>query len=195
MLKLGFLRVSADKQLYEKVSPSPKEYKYFHIHFVLCFCSCIFLLSSCIKQRLLGLEDTCLHGNAAAMSSTSTSASAACSGGDAAAVLASERYASLILAQMNKMRLRSDFCDVGLEVGGQVFKVHRLVLAASSPYFSALFSGGMREADKDQVQIIGVDTGIFEILLDFIYTGMYLFSFFFFLSFCFLMHPRFGLVL
>ncbi|XP_047223339.1 actin-binding protein IPP isoform X3 [Girardinichthys multiradiatus] len=115
------------------------------------------------------------------MSSISVSTSAACIGGDTAAVLASrsceqallasERYASLILAQMNKMRLRSDFCDVGLKVGGQVFKVHRLVLAASSPYFSALFSGGMREADKDEVQIIGVATEIFEILLDFIYTG------------------------
>ncbi|XP_017275636.1 actin-binding protein IPP isoform X2 [Kryptolebias marmoratus] len=116
------------------------------------------------------------------MSSTSTSTSVACGGGAAAAaaqpirgcepaLLSSERYASLILAQMNKMRLRSDFCDVGLKVGARVFRVHRLVLAASSPYFSALFSGGMREAEKDEVQIIGVDTDVFEILLDFIYTG------------------------
>uniref|UniRef100_A0A3Q2VN84 Intracisternal A particle-promoted polypeptide n=1 Tax=Haplochromis burtoni TaxID=8153 RepID=A0A3Q2VN84_HAPBU len=73
---------------------------------------------------------------------------------------------------MNKMRLRSDFCDVGLKVGGRVFKVHRLVLAASSPYFSALFAGGMREADKEEVQILGVDTDVFEILLEFIYTGV-----------------------
>uniref|UniRef100_A0A1A7Y765 Intracisternal A particle-promoted polypeptide n=1 Tax=Iconisemion striatum TaxID=60296 RepID=A0A1A7Y765_9TELE len=110
------------------------------------------------------------------MSSISVSTSTAAGGGDATrgselACLSSERYASLILSQMNKMRLRSDFCDVGLKVGSQVFKVHRLVLAACSPYFSALFSGGMREADKDVVQIIGVDTEVFEILLDFIYTG------------------------
>lgn len=89
------------------------------------------------------------------------------------AVLASDRYARLILAQMNKMRLRFDFCDVGLKVGGRVFKVHRLVLAASSPYFSALFAGGMREADKEEVQILGVDTDVFEILLEFIYTGLH----------------------
>lgn len=139
----------------------------------MCFPPC----SCCITQRLLGQEDTCLHGNAAASAAMSSSVSvltsAACSqDAAAAAVLASERYASLILAQMNKMRLRCDFCDVGLRVGGRVFRVHRLVLAASSPYFSALFSGGMREAEKDEVQIIGVDTGIFEILLDFIYTGI-----------------------
>ncbi|XP_056149422.1 actin-binding protein IPP [Lampris incognitus] len=87
------------------------------------------------------------------------------------AVLASDRYARLILAQMNKMRLRTDFCDVGLRVGGHVFRVHRLVLAASSPYFSALFSLGMREADKEEVQILGVEAEVFEVLLDFIYTG------------------------
>lgn len=102
-------------------------------------------------------------------------------GGDAAvvttpqvseqAVLASDRYARLILDQMNKMRLRTDFCDVGLNVGGQVFRVHRLVLAASSPYFSALFSGGMKESEKEEVQILGVETKVFEVLLDFIYTG------------------------
>nr|XP_020474026.1 actin-binding protein IPP isoform X3 [Monopterus albus] len=114
------------------------------------------------------------------MCSISVSASPCC-GGDAAAMathgseqalLASEHYARLILSQMNKMRLRADFCDVGLKVGSRVFRVHRLVLAASSPYFSALFSGGMREADKEEVQILGVETEVFQILLDFIYTGV-----------------------
>ncbi|XP_072297257.1 actin-binding protein IPP-like [Eucyclogobius newberryi] len=100
--------------------------------------------------------------------STSVSVS---SGGDAA-VLASNRYATHILEQMNKMRLRNDFCDVGLNVGGHVFRVHRLLLAASSPYFSALFSGGMRESEKEEIQILGVEKVVFEVLLDFIYTGL-----------------------
>ncbi|KAM8839153.1 actin-binding protein IPP isoform 1-T4 [Synchiropus picturatus] len=117
------------------------------------------------------------------MASTSRSSYAAGGGGvDGPAAMAtgaseqaqltSIRYARLILDQMNKMRLRTDFCDVGLRVGGQVFRGHRLVLAASSPYFSALFSGGMKEAEQDEVQIHGVETHIFEILLDFIYTGL-----------------------
>lgn len=111
----------------------------------------------------------------------SASLSAPAGGGDAPtamaphpseqALLASDRHARLILAQMNKMRLRTDFCDVVLLVGGRVFKVHRLVLAASSPYFSALFAGGMSEVDKDEVQILGVEAEVFEVLLDFIYTG------------------------
>lgn len=116
------------------------------------------------------------------MSSTCMSVSSWCGGGggDGAmatqaseqALLASDRYARLILAQINKMRLRADFCDVKLKVGTRVFRVHRLVLAASSPYFSALFSGGMSEADKEEVQILGVETEVFEVLLDFIYTGL-----------------------
>lgn len=76
----------------------------------------------------------------------------------------SDRYARLILAQMNKMRLR-------LRLGGRVFSVHKLFLAASSPYFSALFSGWMSEADEE-VQTLGVKAQVFEVLLEFIYTGM-----------------------
>ncbi|XP_074859282.1 actin-binding protein IPP isoform X2 [Carettochelys insculpta] len=59
-----------------------------------------------------------------------------------------------------------------LQVGEETFKVHRVVLAASSPYFAALFLGGMKESSKDVVHILGVDAGIFQLLLDFIYTGV-----------------------
>ncbi|XP_066864821.1 actin-binding protein IPP isoform X7 [Kogia breviceps] len=84
----------------------------------------------------------------------------------------SDKHAQLILAQMNKMRNGQHFCDVQLQVGKETFKVHRLVLAASSPYFAALFTGGMKESSKDVVQILGIEAGIFQILLDFIYTGI-----------------------
>uniref|UniRef100_A0A8C5VE36 Intracisternal A particle-promoted polypeptide n=1 Tax=Microcebus murinus TaxID=30608 RepID=A0A8C5VE36_MICMU len=84
----------------------------------------------------------------------------------------SDKHAQLILAQINKMRNGQHFCDVQLQVGKETFKVHRLVLAASSPYFAALFTGGMKESSKDVVQILGIEPGIFQILLDFIYTGI-----------------------
>lgn len=84
----------------------------------------------------------------------------------------SDKHAQLILAQVNKMRNGEHFCDVQLQVGKETFKVHRLVLAASSPYFAALFTGAMKESSKDVVQILGIEAGIFQILLDFIYTGI-----------------------
>ncbi|XP_070465871.1 actin-binding protein IPP isoform X2 [Equus przewalskii] len=84
----------------------------------------------------------------------------------------SDKHAQLILAQISKMRNEQHFCDVQLQVGKETFQVHRLVLAASSPYFAALFTGGMKESSKDVVQILGIQAGIFRILLDFIYTGI-----------------------
>ncbi|XP_062961515.1 actin-binding protein IPP isoform X2 [Cynocephalus volans] len=84
----------------------------------------------------------------------------------------SDKHAQLILSQINKMRNGQHFCDVQLQVGKETFKVHRLVLAASSPYFAALFTGGMKESSKDIVQILGIEAEIFQILLDFIYTGV-----------------------
>ncbi|XP_039175873.1 actin-binding protein IPP isoform X1 [Crotalus tigris] len=83
-----------------------------------------------------------------------------------------DRHARLLLAQINKMRCGQYFCDVQLQVGEGAYKVHRLVLAASSSYFAALFAGGMKESSKDVVQILGVDANIFQILLEFIYTGI-----------------------
>lgn len=83
----------------------------------------------------------------------------------------SDRHARLLLAQINRLRVGQSFCDVRLEVGSEAFSVHRLVLAASSPYFAALFAGGMKESGRDVVRIAGVEAGIFHTLLDFIYTG------------------------
>ncbi|XP_066125435.1 actin-binding protein IPP isoform X2 [Saccopteryx bilineata] len=83
-----------------------------------------------------------------------------------------DKHAQFILTQINKMRNGQHFCDVQLQVGKETFKVHRLVLAASSPYFAALFTAGMKESSKDVVQILGIEAEIFRILLDFIYTGI-----------------------
>lgn len=83
----------------------------------------------------------------------------------------SDRHARLLLAQINRLRAGESFCDVRLEVGPEAFAVHRLVLAASSPYFAALFASGMKESGRDVVRIAGVEADTFHTLLDFIYTG------------------------
>ncbi|KAG8437047.1 hypothetical protein GDO86_007939 [Hymenochirus boettgeri] len=82
-----------------------------------------------------------------------------------------KRHARIILSQMNQMRHQLEFCDVQIQIGDKIFKVHKLVLAASSPYFAALLAGGMKESLNDVVQIQGVDPNSFQLLLDFVYTG------------------------
>lgn len=66
---------------------------------------------------------------------TETPGSRVCGGGDisAAGVTTQSPEQALfvsdrILAQINKMRLRADFCDVRLLLGGWVFSVHKLDL-------------------------------------------------------------------
>ncbi len=44
---------------------------------------------------------------------------------------------------MNAFRKRGQLCDVVVKVGGREFPAHRVVLAASSDYFDAMFSSGV----------------------------------------------------
>lgn len=40
-----------------------------------------------------------------------------------------------VLESLNRQREEGHLCDLSIHVQGQVFKAHRCVLAASSPYF------------------------------------------------------------
>ncbi|XP_048375786.1 zinc finger and BTB domain-containing protein 22-like [Stegostoma tigrinum] len=44
-------------------------------------------------------------------------------------------FSSHLLESLNQQRLEGKFCDISIHVQGKVFKAHRAVLAASSPYF------------------------------------------------------------
>ncbi|XP_063794363.1 zinc finger and BTB domain-containing protein 9 isoform X2 [Pseudophryne corroboree] len=44
-------------------------------------------------------------------------------------------YSSVLLDTLNKQRLQGKFCDLSVQVQDRVFRAHKTVLAASSPYF------------------------------------------------------------
>ncbi|XP_075692610.1 zinc finger and BTB domain-containing protein 22 [Rhinoderma darwinii] len=76
--------------------------------------------------------------------------------------------ASSLLESLNQQRVEGKLCDVSIHAQGRVFRAHRAVLAASSPYF------------HDQVLLKGmscvalpgvVDPGAFEAVLCAAYTG------------------------
>ena len=54
-----------------------------------------------------------------------------------------EKFSLNAFAKMNIFRKRGQLCDVVVKVGGRVFPAHRVVLAASSDYFGAMFSNGV----------------------------------------------------
>ncbi|KAM7535370.1 hypothetical protein Aperf_G00000104447 [Anoplocephala perfoliata] len=74
-------------------------------------------------------------------------------------------------SKMNAFRKRGQLCDVVVKVGGRVFPAHRVVLAASSDYFGAMFSNGMAESEQLEIELKSVSADVMEALLDFVYTG------------------------
>ncbi|KAK5645408.1 hypothetical protein RI129_006708 [Pyrocoelia pectoralis] len=80
-------------------------------------------------------------------------------------------YIKEAMKAMDMMRSHHMLTDVVLEVGAELFHAHRLVLAAASPYFKAMFTGGLRECDMNRVQLQGVSATVMARLIHFMYTG------------------------
>jgi hypothetical protein len=81
------------------------------------------------------------------------------------------QYAPKVLRNLNSQRLKNQFSDVGLIAGSTIIRAHRSVLAASSAYFNAMFTGGLVEEQQELVEIQSISENILSILVDFIYTG------------------------
>eukprot|EP00794_Sanderia_malayensis_P008164 gene8165-9037_t len=73
--------------------------------------------------------------------------------------------------ELNDLRKNGRFCDVKIIVGSKSFKAHRCVLSSGCSYFRTMFSSGLRESEKDEIEIFEIDDEIFDMLLTFIYTG------------------------
>ncbi|MGH0120732.1 UNVERIFIED_CONTAM: hypothetical protein FKN15_029868 [Acipenser sinensis] len=58
---------------------------------------------------------------------------------------------------MEEIRRQGKLCDVTLKVGDHKFSAHRIVLAASIPYFHAMFTNNMMECKQDEIVMQGMD--------------------------------------
>ncbi|XP_062569949.1 kelch-like protein 40a [Saccostrea cucullata] len=61
--------------------------------------------------------------------------------------------------------------DVTLDVEGQQFACNRNILAASSPFFKAMFTSDVKESTDNVVPIHGISKDAMESLLDYMYSG------------------------
>ncbi len=86
----------------------------------------------------------------------------------------SEKFPSQVLSGLYRQWTQKANCDVTLVVGdgaGEVrFPAHRVVLAASSKYFDAMFQGGMIEANQSEIRLPTLQTEPFKKILTFFYT-------------------------
>ncbi|NXH12017.1 KLH18 protein, partial [Bucco capensis] len=72
---------------------------------------------------------------------------------------------------MGEIRRQGKLCDVTLKVGEHKFSAHRIVLAASIPYFHAMFTNDMMECKQEEIVMQGMDPSALEALINFAYNG------------------------
>ncbi|XP_078572533.1 kelch repeat and BTB domain-containing protein 2-like [Branchiostoma floridae x Branchiostoma japonicum] len=82
-----------------------------------------------------------------------------------------ESYLHGFLGTVDDLQKAGVLQDVVLEVEGRRFPCHRLVLSAASPYFRAMFTSDMAESREKKVVLQGLDAGMFEEILSYIYSG------------------------
>ncbi|KAG7467236.1 hypothetical protein MATL_G00151250 [Megalops atlanticus] len=85
----------------------------------------------------------------------------------------STEHGSAILQGFECFRSDEALCDVTLVPGDsdEAFPVHRVIMASSSDYFKAMFTGGMKEQELKVIKLHGVsETGLRNII-EFIYTS------------------------
>ncbi|CAF4517649.1 unnamed protein product, partial [Rotaria socialis] len=78
-------------------------------------------------------------------------------------------HSQQLIARMNKLRKAEHLCDVTLKIEQTLFPAHRLVLAAASDYFAAMFTGEMVERHMNIIELKGFNASVMEILLNSIY--------------------------
>ena len=82
-------------------------------------------------------------------------------------------HSEILLSKCAQFREQGDFIDIYLKVGEEVFSAHRIVLAASSDYFHAMFAHGMKESNQEVIELKdeSISAAALKIVLDSIYSG------------------------
>ncbi|XP_029348789.1 kelch-like protein 9 isoform X1 [Echeneis naucrates] len=88
-------------------------------------------------------------------------------------VFSSIEHGIAVLQGFNNFRADETLCDVVLIPGDskETFPVHRVIMASSSDYFKAMFTGGMREQEMREIKLHGVTKSGLKNIIDFIYTS------------------------
>lgn len=108
---------------------------------------------------------------ASAVQSKQTGTSQASSSNSNRLVYTSERHPRHSLEAMNSLRKNRELCDVVLLVDGREIYTHRVVLAACSAYFRAMFTGELAESRQTEITLYDLHGEAVETLIDFCYTS------------------------
>ena len=78
-----------------------------------------------------------------------------------------------LIERINALRTKHRFCDVTVVVKGEEFQAHKLVLAATSPFFLSLLESQMKERREDviKIELQEATPSVMEQVLAYVYTG------------------------
>ena len=81
-------------------------------------------------------------------------------------------HSEILLSKCAQFREEGEFVDVRLKVGEDVFQAHRIVLAANSDYFHAMFAHGMKESNQEVIELKdeSISAAALKIVMDSMYS-------------------------
>ena len=82
-------------------------------------------------------------------------------------------HSEILLSKCAQFRDEGQFINVRLKVREDIFPAHRIVLAANSDYFHAMFTDGMKESNQEVIELKdeSISPDALKIVIDSIYTG------------------------
>lgn len=80
-------------------------------------------------------------------------------------------YPKDAIRQMHIMRSNQLLTDVILEVDQELYHCHKIILSAASPYFKAMFTGGLKECEMSRIKLQGVCPAAMSRIIFFMYSG------------------------
>ena len=82
-------------------------------------------------------------------------------------------HSEILLSKCAQFREQGEFIDVRLKVGEDEFAAHRIVLAANSDYFHAMFTRGMKESNQEVIELKdeNISVAAMKIVIDSMYSG------------------------
>ena len=82
-------------------------------------------------------------------------------------------HSEILLSKCAQFRDEGQFIDVRLKVLEDIFPAHRIVLAANSDYFHAMFTTEMKESNQEVIELKdeNISPDALKIVMDSIYTG------------------------
>eukprot|EP00057_Strongylocentrotus_purpuratus_P015540 XP_011670014.1 PREDICTED: LOW QUALITY PROTEIN: kelch-like protein 2 [Strongylocentrotus purpuratus] len=81
------------------------------------------------------------------------------------------KHVSEVVHGLKSLYEQGALVDVTLIVDDEEFPCHKCVLAASSPYFNAMFTTNLAESRQSKIRLIGIDHLSMRLILDYAYTS------------------------